>query len=319
MKILLTFFLIILTFQLNFAQYDQYDEDNWLGDMGYAMDMLRQFYPNKFYAKEDVIKAKNKLSMIKNAGFNDEWEGYYQHWGELNQYGLIWNSTSGFIHYNIYTCNIELRGLWFGDTVNLTNSLKLNYENKKLSSTIKKNIKQNQTTYIKVKIGEKHFLVPPSRLKDFCEYAVGLDYFPEEGEQYWWKVEDSKKEISGLPILPENYKHFLRYPIETKIISLGKREFTYITYEGKKEPHSVRYFVIINKGKINGVTNQMDFYIPELKERVYVEKVFQHTSLAVITRELDENSNEKCNDDNYQEQPCHKIVIGINAITKIRF
>ncbi len=105
MRILVALFLLIFSFQVLFGQDFQEDE-NWLGEQGYPQpDLYHNF---RTYTKEDVIKAKQKLALIRQTTTDDEWEGYYQQYGDLSQYGLIWNSNAGFIDYYIYRTCLQL-------------------------------------------------------------------------------------------------------------------------------------------------------------------------------------------------------------------
>jgi hypothetical protein len=316
MKILFASLLLILAFQISFGQDYQIDEDNWLGEMGYYQEFLRHIYPNKFYTKEDVVKAKEKFSLIKSSNSDDEWEGYYQRHGELNQYGLIWNSASGFIRYNIYTCAIELRGIWFGNIVNTSDAVTLNYE-KPIHYFYPKKKVFNQENLIKVKIGEKHFLVPKSDLKDFFEYAAGRTSGQNSYEissSYWWKFSDREKESSGLPILSEKYRNLVVLPVDAKITKIGKPTiYRTKNYEGKTEEVGFDHFITIDAGRSQNVKKGMELYIPELDETATVEKVFSTSSVASVFREFDDNKKEVCKGANFQEHPCSQISIGMSA------
>lgn len=318
MKILLASILIILAFQISFGQDFQEDE-NWLGEMGYPMPYLRHIFDYKVYSKEDIIKAKRKLSLIQKTDSNDEWEGYYQKWGELSQIGLIWQKESGFVQYEVYTCAIELRGLGYGEIAQNAESVILNYEKPIIYIYSKKNTSPTQINLVKVKIGEKHFLVPENRLKEFCEYVVGLRKYYENDIQsgYWWKVVELEKDSKELPVLPEKYKHILKHPIEGKIIGVGKRvEQKYKNDNGIVQSNGVNYFVKLNIGKKENVKKDMEFYVPELKDTIMIEKVYSTSSTAILFREFDDNKKEICKDENYKEIPCSQISVGMSVTTK---
>ncbi len=302
--------LLILSFQVSFGQ-DFQEGENWLGEQGYPQPFLSHNF--KTYSKEDVIKAKQKLLLIKQSPTNDEWEGYYQQYGELSQIGLIWNTQAGFIDYYIYTCSIELRGLGFGNVTNSADLLTLNYEKRKNE---KAKVVQ---TLVKVKIGERHFLIAENDVKDFCEYVVGRKFDAELYEnsvRYWWKVSDENKNSEGLPILPDKYSKFVVKPVEAKIIKVGKvtvenRE----TNEDKIESGDIYRFITIDAGKNQNVKKGMNLYIPELDETAIVEKVFLKSSVAIIYRDFYETRTERCWDENHKIKTCPKINVGMYAKT----
>lgn len=311
MKIIFASFLLILGFQISFGQDFQEDE-NWLGEQGYPQSFL--YHNFKTYSKADVIKAKQKLSLIKQSPTADEWEGYYQQYGELSQIGLIWNSNAGFIHYYIYTCSIELRGLGFGNVTNSADLLTLNYEKRKNE---KAKVAQ---TLVKVKIGERHYLVPEDKLKDFCQLAVGRLFGEKEYNasiNYWWKVSNENKNWEGLPILPDNYSKFVVKPVEAKIIKVGKATIeNRKTDEDKIESGDVYHFITVDAGKNQNLKNGMNLYIPELDETAIVEKVFLKSSVAIIYRDFYKTRTERCWDENHKIKPCPKINAGMYAKTK---
>jgi hypothetical protein len=306
--------LLILSFQVSFGQDFQEDE-NWLGEQGYPQAFLSHNF--KTYSKDDVIKAKQKLLLIKQSSTNDEWEGYYQQYGELSQIGLIWNNQSVFIDYYIYTCSIELRGLGFGNVSASADSILLNYEKPRYST--KKMLNRAERTLVKVKIGERHYLVPEDRLKEFCEYSVGRLFGQKEYEmsvRYWWKVSNDKNKSESLPILPDKYSKFVVKPVEAKIIKVGK-----VTVENRKtnedkiESGDIYHFITIDAGKNQNVKKGMNLYIPELDETAIIEKVFLKSSVAIIYRDFHETRTERCWDENHKIKTCPKISVRMYAKT----
>jgi hypothetical protein len=321
MKSLFATFLLFFSFQFIFSQ-EFVEDENWIGDIeGYQSPFLRHYFNS--YTKEDVIKAKQKLLLIRQAKVNDEWEGHYQQYGELSQKGLIWNSNLGFIDYYIYTCAIELRGLGFGNVSNLADSVLLNYEKPIYFSTTQKAKAKTQKTLIKVKIGERHFLVPESKLKDFCEYVVGRKAGQNEYDisvGYWWKVEDATKKAIGLPILPKKYAKFVVTPVDAKIIKIGKKTIQRSkNYEGKLENDGYNHFMTLNAGRNQNVRKDMKLYVPELNEIAYIEQVYDTTSIAVIFRRFSDDNKEECSDEYYKIHPCYEIKLGMSAKTQGSF
>jgi hypothetical protein len=319
MRILFALFLLILSLQVSFGQNFQ-ENENWIGEIeGYPHPEL--YHNFKTFSKEDVIKAKEKLSLIRQSSTNDEWEGYYQQYGELSQIGLIWNNQSGFIDYYIYTCSIELRGLGFGNVTNSAESILLNYEKPRYIT--KKMLNRAERTLVKVKIGERHYLVPEDRIKDFCEYAVGRLFGQKEYEtsvRYWWKVSDDNNKSESLPILSDKYAKFVVKPVEAKIIKVGKvtienRE----TNEDKIESGDIYHFITIDAGKNQNVKKGMNLYIPEIDETAIVEKVSLKSSVAIIYRDFYETRTERCWDEKHEIKTCPKINVGMYAKTKGSF
>ncbi len=304
--------LLVLAFQTSFSQ--EFEEtENWIGEIeGYSHPYLFQRFVN--FTKDDVLKAKEKLNLIKSVSSQDEWEGVFGNYGELSEIRLIWNSDVGFINYYIYTCAIELRSLNYGKAINSTDFVSFVSE----KPTPKKEIIPTDVKFIKVKVGERHFFVPENELADFCEYAVGLslDAYSSQSN-YWWKLSDSQKRIFGLPILPEKYKSFLRYPIKAQIIKIGKKEVIQSkNSEGKLEPSAVNYFFTINAGKNQSVKKGMRFYVPAMQEWAEVSSVSLTNSRVYIQRFIGYGEKEVCMDDNSEEHSCEILSVGMIAQTQ---
>ena len=174
---------------------------------------------------------------------------------------------------------------------------------------------------VKIIFGEKHCLVPENRLGDFCEMAAGLNTNSSDIFYYLIKVEDMQKEIFGLPILPSEYKHFLRHPIEAKIISVGNKKIVPNEQSTKEFNYDdINYPVTLNAGKNKNVKINMDLFVEDLGEWVEIIKVFQTKSIGVISRNFDENGQEQCFDSERvsgQSIPCKEIKVGMMSKTKV--
>ncbi len=313
-SLFLAILLLGLAFQNSFSQ-EIIEDENWIGEIeGYSHPFLSQRFIK--FTKEDVAKAKEKLNLIKSATNQDEWEGSFGKYGELSEIRLIWNSDVGFIDYYIYTCAIELRNLNYGKAINSSDFV--SFVSEKPAISPKSVVSSKGINFIKVKVGERRFLVPENELADFCEYAAGLsldDYSSQSN--YWWKLSDSQKRIFGLPILPEKYKSFLRYPIKAQIIKIGKQENVQSKdAEGKLQTDAVNYFFTINVGKNQGVKKGMKFYIPEIKEWSEIVKVSLTSSIVYIQRPIGYGEKELCYDDKYDEHECSNLAVSMIAQTQ---
>jgi hypothetical protein len=79
-------------------------------------------------------------------------------------------------------------------------------------------------TYVKVKWGERHYLVEEDRLADFCDSITGTGIYKEGiiERGFWLKSSDVEKTAGGRPLLPPEYKHLLKKPVDAKVIAVGK-------------------------------------------------------------------------------------------------
>ena len=311
------------SFQISFGQ-EIADDENWIGviENGQAPFLRHNF---KNYTIEDAGEAKKKLISIRQSKNSDEWEGSYNLFGELSDTKLILTSKAGFVSYYIYTCSIELRALNYGKIINNPDSILLISE--KPQPPYFQTNESGRKEFVKVKWGDRRYLVEENELEDFCEMAAGLYEFKtrkgtvngktfEYQASIWnsfWVMSRLDEKAFGLPVLPEAYKKHLKNPIQTKIISVGKvtKELGETDYVSSSTTH----YLTIAGGKDKGIKEDMNFYIPELQERITIEKVGKKSSVAYLSRNYDtETQTENCLK-NGQEIPCVNPVVGMKIQT----
>lgn len=329
-KTVLVLMLSLVLFQIAFGQEFKEDE-NWINT---SQPFLIQALKN--YTKEDVIKAKEKLNLIKQSKIDTEWEGSYTQPQDMSDTQLLWSSTTGFVNYYIHTCTTELRTLNYGKVTDNTDSVTLITE--KNQPPFFGTGKTGQVKLIKVKWGDLRFLVEEEDLEVFCELAAGYygsgkpetieingesyqtqtaiwgDFWVKSEDTSWIKSEDtSKKKVFGLPILPKSYEKFVKQPIEAKIVSIGKHEKDAPTEEAVMN-YSRRY-VNIGAGKNLGIKAGMQFYVYDLGERISIVEVKDKTSVGVLERWLDSETLEESCSNASGDIPCKLPKAGMKIKT----
>ena len=323
MKLRTIFFLILilgLSIQICFGQEPQ-EEENWLQEYGISQYPTLVFRYDR-YSKDDLAKFREKLDLMKNAKFEDEWEGnYFDDLTELGITSFRWDSNVGFVDLYIYTCYPELRDINYGKVINTPEYVQMIPEFGENSPRKAMSVK-----YVKVKWSDRHYLVEESSIAAFAEKAVGIYVEPQDDEneipQKWsryWVSGDSEQELTGFPVFPASYKKLERFPIETKIISAGKR-----TIESDTEiagsyqvGDAAVYTVTIGAGKNKGVKIGMKFDVAETKDEIYITKVNQNNAVGVILRQLNDDKSEYCFDDDSNQIECPKIKPSLIAKTRI--
>jgi len=226
---------------------------------------------------------------------------------------LHWSSAGGFVYFNVYH---NLRGLDFGGAIDETDSVNLMSEK---SASSRKSM--FSTNLIKVKFGDRHFLIPENRLADFAKKAVGLDTSLGDFGYYLEKLDEVENKVFGLPILPKKYEKFLRFPIDTKIIAIGKRQFYQEKFDDGRLNYGESYrFVTLEVGKNKNIKIGMNLYVTDMGEWIEITKVSSNKSTGKFRRNLDENNEEVCFDsEGGQGQiiECKEIKIGMKAKTKV--
>lgn len=238
----LVFLILVLLSTLSLGQ-DIVEDENWLKGFRTEADYLESlvYWDIKWFTLEDVARGKLRLESVRQFEPRDEWEGVYYADTGIGDNRFIWNTRGDFFSFYFYH---TLKSLDFGKATASSGFVELEYE--KLPLLLENKNPGYKTRLIKVRIDETRFLVPESRLRDFCKGAVGLNTGLDDFSYYWRKVEDMRMEASGLPILPAEYKKYLQHPIETHIIRIGNRKIG----KSKSVPtwEEIRYAVTLNAG-----------------------------------------------------------------------
>lgn len=325
-RILIPLVLLIGTAPFGLGQ-DYGEHENWIGEIeGGKIPYLKQRF--KTYTKEDVATAKKKLKRIReNQIAKNSWEGTYDISGMLSETRLIWSAKYGFVNYYIYTCEPALRALNYGKVRETDGSLVLHSQKPK---TRELGLDSKTTKFVKVKWGDFRYLVDEQYIKEFAVLASGHfgDMITvkrkwgketvEQGEQLstlaWVNINDrGSKRIFGQPQFPKKYKNLAKAPIESRIVSLGKtvNKKTHRTYNEE----DIYQSVTIGVGSKHGVMKDMEFFVPEVNDRIIIEKVYRSTALGYILKYSNEYiENEKCNF-RAEVTPCVNAKVGMRVKT----
>lgn len=296
-----------------FGQEIDFEESNWFKEIIGVDDYYTRFDFNS-YSKEDVVRAKKRFNLIEQSLSKTEWEGTYSYGTEVGETALHWSARGGFVIYRVYH---TLSSLDYGSAFNKDDTVNLVSE----KSPANKRKSYFSTNLVKIKFGDKHYLVPQKRVQDFAERAVGLNTELSDFNYYLWKRDESEYEIFGLPILPEKFKQFLRLPVETKIIKIGNRELYQDKFsDGTVNYEEIYYHIVLGAGKNKKIKPAMNFFIEDLGEWVEITKVSAKSSTGKIKRGLNKNRQEECRDSEGGQGQivlCRKIKLGMNAKTKV--
>lgn len=312
-----TAFLFLLSIStISFGQETGEDE-NWLKGFNTEADYMPTlvYWSFERFSLKDIPQAKKKLSIVRQHTPKTEWEGLYYSNAEIGDNKFIWNAAGGFFDFYFYH---TLKSFNFGTARDFSGFIELNYEKQTFSQTNKRFA--SKIKLIKVKVGEKHFLVPENRLQDFCERAAGLSTDSWDFNYYWMKEEDKEKSVFGLPILPAEYRKYLRYPAETKITRIGNRKIIPNEQSTKEYNYDdIHYPVTVNAGKNKNLKTRMNFFVEDLGEWIEITKVSQNKADGFVRRDFDETNKEQCWDSeggSGQPIPCKQIKVGMKAVTK---
>jgi hypothetical protein len=233
---------------------------------------------------------------------------------------IIWNASDGFVYHYVYH---TLASLDYGRVSATAHTVRFTSE-RNLSRAAKRFF---EIEYVKVKFGEKHLLVPKTKLADFALIAVGLDVQYDisdtvEDHYFWEKVDDEKKKIAHVPIYPQPYEHLIRTPIVANVLAIGKlrinREKSKMWGTTSEEHWRL---LTLSRGSRSGIKVGMRFWIDSLRESVEIVSVDPRRSVAKLSR-ASFDGKEYCSDyedSELDEFPCRTPKIGMPARTKTQY
>lgn len=314
-KFVISFLILLSVCQICFGQKDEF-ERNWYKDTKGIDNPWSGYEFGKRYTEKDVDEAINKYHLIKShSPKNNEWEGFYTSDSMLGYEEIYWNKDGGFVRSYYYH---RLLTLDYGFVKDENNSIKL-YSQK---SSTSKDENKLITHFIKIKYGNRHYLVPENLIKKFAETAVGLTNDESEDKFYYYKVDDEKKNLFGIPILPSEYERFQRFPVEAQIIKVKKSELKQNKFEdGTVYSEYYDYEVILNVGRNKNIKQDLIFFVKDLNEWIGITKVYSKKSKGIITRYVNKNREELCDENvdiSSENTNCLKIKIGLTAKTENR-
>lgn len=299
------------------------EESNWYKEIGKRDDYYSRFDFSR-YTKSDVAKAKAKYLQIASLTTDDEWVGTYERQTMLGSAEITWDRKNGFVYTYVYH---TLANLDYGRLISTVDSVTFVAER----PTASKRKRFFEEEHIAVKFGEKHLLVPTSRLSEFAIWAVGREVptgqreekiYTEEGF-FWEKIEDREKTIADIPMFPARYAHLIRKPILSRVLSVVKRR---IKRERSSDwgTTSEDHFITLKlaSGQRQGVRVGMHFWVDDLEEWAEIVSVSANQSLAQLSRPFIDGS-EYCS--RYEkvgrvvEFPCRSPKVGMPARTRVEY
>lgn len=297
-------------------------ESNWYKETGRQVDHYSRFDFSR-YSASDIQSAKHKYLQILSGPLQDDWSGSYSRPTLLGRAELTW-SDHGFVYAYIYhtLANIDYgRALPRSDSVSLVSE---KWPGGKPNAFL-------EGEHIKVKFGERHLLVPKSKLDEFAIFAAGLDVPDRAGKNaisyteyggVWEKVGDEDKNIADVPTYPAKYASLIRKAIQAKVLSVGRLVIIKKTSRNfaLMEGDHVR-LLILSGGSRNGVKVGMTFWADQLEERVEIVSAGRTRSVARLVRSFIDGKEFCRNDDdpNGEAFPCREPKIGMRTRTKTRY
>ncbi len=304
-KICLASILILI---LSFLCYSQ---DRWVGS-GYITDGVRQpivIHTSKAEAKTLTDRWQTIGEELKTT--NSILAGTYILDGNRGSY-LRWSPKNGFVFIKHYE-HIELTDYSFGRVA--VNGTEVTFVTEKEWRWQPDQQKLTVPTSWVV-IGK--YLIPKNKVKGFADYLSGLGEYNEylcECDAFFSKIFPSK---SPRFIVPKQYKHLFRPPIEGKIIFTGKPIIHKAT---EKFGAYIETLVRVNVGEIQGVKKEMILRTPSYGRTVVITRVkptySEGTVTDVIWNEDKGMIATHYDDKTEKDKPLPPVRVGTKVTTKL--
>lgn len=222
--------------------------------------------------EEARIYLSNIKAEIRRLGKHD-WAGEYSFGDGLGMNAdLLIAPNSGFL-FTWSGCLIREQG--FGDLKVENNKIILNYKNVATDWS-------DWSELLMVKWGDVRFLIPSTRIIDFCNFInSGLD--PKE--LFLVHRKDKNKQLKGKPNIPSEFSSYLlEKPIKGQILEV-EENYTEPSEKYPEIPLNIT-IVRINKGKEDGVLEGMNFRVvdQEFYSHVKIIEVKEHEAKGKILR-----------------------------------
>ena len=156
--------LSVVSVTMTASSQDIDEESNWFKEIRGQDDYYSRFDFTR-YTKADVRRAIQRYHAIVSSNDKNDWHGKYTRNVESGQTEFHW-SSSGYVSFHVYH---TLAALDFGSVRENADTVQMFSETD--ASAKKRPIVEN--TYVKVRYGDRRFLVPEKRLQAFLDRAVG--------------------------------------------------------------------------------------------------------------------------------------------------
>ena len=340
-RLIKTRVLLAICFAVCAASGVQAQIDKW----GYWQNGVSEawwFSPAQFttqQADEAIARWKNIEDENHGASTN-EWTGTYFSGSEVHGTYLRMSPRSGFVIAHVDKCQAKVVGLSFGTVEFLPSVVKLfpqfHSTNSNHGAAHSHTKTPKEMRFVPVKFNDVQLLIEEKEMASFGNYIAGLGTYNFSDFHYSFYTEfltrfgqedtdqgDEAKDRPPVIVVPAEYAHYLKQPIEATIISVGRvqvrKTYSYQNSDGTGATHTTPVkltTVIVSAGTAQGLKRGMFLNVidPRQNERVRILRVGGTSSTGVIVRDLDENGQEVPFDHETEER-YSKIVAGRKLTT----
>lgn len=304
-------------------------DENWVTKDGVYYGWFFYVRPDR-YSASDVAGFREKFRALKSFDSDRDWSGAYFSGTEqtVDHMKLLIDSDRGYAEFSVYTCLPELRYIDFGTVVETDEFIQLVPDRPQGSTR-----KTSTVKYVKVRWGKERLLVNELSLEAFAEKAVGIYVQPDDPDNPAFNLwanfhvqgvvgDDDEsstqfpQSIVGLPEFPNSYRRAMRVPIETRLLTVGKRIVrTDVEIGNTTYSEVATYKVTLRYSK--GMKKGMIFEIPDSTDEIQITTIERNLVTGLLVRDLDEEKNDQCFDPVDGDVACKKLTANLIVRTKV--
>ena len=256
-------------------------------------------------SEAEAAEARVRWEVIgaENENAKSEWAGDYLI-GDLHGAYLRLSANGSFVLMSVFSCEASVTGVDYGRATLTPDLVQLFSERpaKKSAGSHLHSYHVSARRFVPIKWDNQYFLVAEREIARFAAELVGFETkrsggIDRELAEYFWMVKNHSRPVTGLPIFPAAYQRYMRKPIDTEIVDVGKkriirrRSFDGSVYFESRTP------VTIGAGSRQGVRPGMSLHLTTPgRESLEVNHVGPMRSTGVITRYLEKDMVESYTD-----------------------
>ncbi|HEX7314252.1 MAG TPA: hypothetical protein VF297_10035 [Pyrinomonadaceae bacterium] len=302
----LTVFALCLLFALAAAAQEPAAvvDDRWQNGVTEAW-----WFNSHRYTPEQAAAARAVWERIGDAG-GDAWAGDYIINMDTRAHYLRW-SPKGLVSFNVNTCTANVDSLDYAETVSES------------PGEVVVDSATHPRTYVKVKWGERRYLVDQHAVGAFCDYVAGLGEYNapnNSGEvEFLMHGEDGAKPTAPLPTVPPEYQEHVRKPINARVVRVGK---AYVEVNPEDEWYDDLVTPIrVSAGSDRGLRRGMKLHAldsDDYDERVELTRVGRDYALGIVVRAVRKRPGVKMGEwDDGNDEPGTPVAVGWRLTTSL--
>lgn len=290
-------------------------------------------------ADEAIARWKN-IEDENHASSSNEWIGTYFSGSDVHGTYLRMSLRTGFVIAHVDKCQAKVVGLTYG-RVEFSPSLVKLFPQFHSANTTHGGVHSHtkmpvEMRFVPVKFNRAQLLIEEKEMASFGNYNAGLGSYNFSDFHYSFSTEfltrfrpedtdqsHEAKDQSPVVVVPDEYEHYLKQPIEATIVRVGRvqvrKTYSYQNSDGSGATYTAPVnltTVVVSAGTAQGLKRGMFLNVidPRQNERVRILRAGRTNSTGVIVRELDENGQEVFFDHDTGER-YSKIVSGRRLTT----